>query len=137
MGFLNYVFYFFGVMLMVGGAFGNNLPMFLLGVMISLPPLLEKGLQRRERQDASSNDVLSLIFDEREGRVLKALIKSDNPLRLSEIAAATGLSKVTVYRLLRRLTARRTVLTLEDDAAKVKRYYVNPGLKELFDLKVE
>mgnify|MGYP000150215876 CR=1 FL=1 len=137
MGFLNYVFYFFGVMLMVGGAFGNNLPMFLLGVMISLPPLLEKGLQRRERQDASSDDVLSLIFDEREGRVLKALIKSDTPLRLSEIAAATGLSKVTVYRLLRRLTARGTVLTLEDDAAKVKRYYVNPGLKELFDLKVE
>jgi len=136
MGFLNYVFYFFGVMLMVGGAFGNNLPMFLLGMMISLPPLLERGLRRRERRD-SSDDVLSLIFDEREGRVLKALIKSDNPLRLSEIAAATGLSKVTVYRLLRRLTARGTVLTLEDDAAKVKRYYVNPGLKELFDLKVE
>jgi len=136
MGFLNYVFYFFGVMLMVGGAFGNNLPMFLLGVMISLPPLLERGLRRRERRD-SSDDVLSLIFDEREGRVLKALIKSDNPLRLSEIAAATGLSKVTVYRLLRRLTARGTILILEDDAAKVKRYYVNPGLKELFDLKVE
>ena len=136
MGFLNYVFYFFGVMLMVGGAFGNNLPMFLLGVMISLPPLLERSLRRRERRD-SSDDVLSLIFDEREGRVLKALIKSDNPLRLSEIAAATGLSKVTVYRLLRRLTARGTILILEDDAAKVKRYYVNPGLKELFDLKVE
>ena len=68
---------------------------------------------------------------------MKALIKSDTPLRLSEIAAANGLSKVTAYRLLRRLAARGTVLTLEDDAAKVKRYYVNPRLKELFDLKVE
>ena len=136
MGFLNYVFYFFGVMLIVGGVFGNNLPMFLLGVMISLPPLLERGLRRRERRD-SSDDILSLIFDEKEKRVVEALIKSSKPLRLSEIAAITGLSKVTVYRLLKKLTARGTILILEDNAAKVKRYYVNPKLKELFDLKVE
>jgi len=131
MGFLNYVFYFFGVILIVGGIFGNNLPMFLLGVIIALPTLVEKGLRRRERRDSSSDDVLSLILDEREGRVLKALIKSDTPLRLSEISAITGLSKVTAYRLLRRLAARGAVLILED-AAKVKRYYINPKLKELF-----
>ena len=92
---------------------------------------MEKGLRRRERRDSSSDDVLSLILDEREGRVLKALIKSDTPLRLSEISAITGLSKVTAYRLLRRLAARGAVLILED-AAKVKRYYINPKLKELF-----
>jgi len=63
---------------------------------------------------------------------VEALIKSPKPLRLSEIAATTGLSKVTVYRLLRKLTARGTILILEDDAAKVKRYYINPKLKELF-----
>ncbi|MCD6126363.1 MAG: helix-turn-helix domain-containing protein [Thaumarchaeota archaeon] len=136
MGFLNYVFYFFGVMLIVGGVFGNNLPMFLLGVMISLPPLLERGLRRRERRD-SSDDILSLIFDEKEKRVVEALIKSSKPLRLSEIAAITGLSKVTVYRLLKKLTARGTILIFEDNAAKVKRYYVNPKLKELFNLKIE
>ena len=135
MGLLNYVFYFFGVILIVGGVFGNNLPMFLLGVMISLPTLLEKGLRRRERRD-SSDDVLSLIFDEREGRVLKALIKSDAPLRLSEVAAITGLSNVTVYRLLRKLATRGTVLVVKDDTARVKRYYVNPKLKELFEARI-
>jgi len=137
MGLLNYVFYFFGVMLIVGGIFGNNLPMFLLGVMISLPPLLERGLRRRERRDTSSDDVLSLIFDEREGRVLKALIKSDNPLRLSEVAAATGLSKVTAYRLLRRLAARGAVLVVKDNTSRVKRYYINPKLRELFETHIK
>jgi len=132
MGLLNYVFYFFGVILIIGGVFGNNLPMFLLGVIIALPPLLEKGLRRRERRDASSDDVLSLIFEEKEKRVIEALIKSPEPLRLSEVAAATGLNKVTAYRLLRRLAARGAVLALKDDAAKVKRYYINPKLKELF-----
>jgi|GEM_PF-2639479 len=136
MGLLNYVFYFFGVILIVGGVFGNNLPMFLLGVMISLPTLLEKGLRRRERRDSSPEDILSLIFDEREGHVLKALIKSGDPLRLSEIAAATGLSKVTVYRLLRKLATRGTVLVVKDDTARVKRYYVNPKLKELFEARI-
>jgi len=133
MGLLNYVFYFFGVILIVGGVFGSNLPMFLLGVMISLPTLLEKGLRRRERRDSSPEDILSLIFDEKEGRVLKALIKSDAPLRLSEVAAITGLSNVTVYRLLRKLATRGTVLVVKDDTARVKRYYVNPKLKELFE----
>ena len=137
MGFLSYVFYFFGVILIVGGVFGNNLPMFLLGVIIALPPLLEKGLRRSGRRDASSEDVLSLILDEREGCVLKALIKSDNPLRLSEIAAITGLSKVTTYRLLRRLVARGAVLVLKDDIARVKRYYINPKLRELFETCME
>jgi len=136
MGFLNYVFYFFGVMLIVGGVFGNNLPMFLLGVIIALPTLVEKGLRRRERRDYSSDDVLSLIFDEREGHVLKALIKSDTPLRLSEIAAATGLSKVTAYRLLRKLAARGAILVLKDDVTKIKRYYVNPKLRELFEARI-
>ena len=137
MGLLNYVFYFFGVMLIVGGIFGNNLPMFLLGFIIALPPLLEKGLRRSERRDFSSDDVLSLIFDVREAHVLKALIKSDNPLRLSEIAAATGLSKVTTYRLLRKLVARGAVLMLKDDTARVKRYYLNPKLRELFEAHIE
>ena len=132
MGFLNYVFYFFGVILIIGGVFGNNLPMFLLGVIIALPPLLEKGLRRRERRDTSPEDILSLIFEEKEKRVIEALIKSPEPLRLSEVAAATGLNKVTAYRLLRRLAARGAVLALKDDAAKVKRYYINPKLKELF-----
>ena len=136
MGLLNYVFYFFGVILIVGGVFGSNLPMFLLGVMISLPTLLEKGLRRRERRDSSPEDILSLIFDEKEGRVLKALIKSDAPLRLSEVAAITGLSNVTVYRLLRKLATRGTVLVVKDDTARVKRYYVNPKLKELFEARI-
>ena len=137
MGLLNYVFYFFGVMLIVGGIFGNNLPMFLLGFIIALPTLVEKGLRRRERRNSSPEDILSLILDEREGCVLKALIKSDNPLRLSEIAAATGLSKVTTYRLLRRLVARGAVLMLKDDTARVKRYYLNPKLRELFEAHIE
>ena len=136
MGLLNYVFYFFGVMLIVGGVFGNNLPMFLLGIIISIPTLLEKGLRKRERRDSSSEDVLSLIFDEKEGRVLKALIKSEAPLRLSEVAAITGLSNVTVYRLLRKLATRGTVLVVKDDTARVKRYYVNPKLKELFEARI-
>ena len=136
MGLLNYVFYFFGVILIVGGVFGSNLPMFLLGVMISLPTLLEKGLRRRERRDSSPEDILSLIFDEKEGRVLKALIKSEAPLRLSEVAAITGLSNVTVYRLLRKLATRGTVLVVKDDTARVKRYYVNPKLKELFEARI-
>jgi len=137
MDLLNYVFYFFGVILIVGGIFGNNLPMFLLGVIIALPPLLEKGLRRSERRDSSSDDVLSLILDEREGCVLKALIKSDNPLRLSEIAAIAGLSKVTTYRLLRRLAARGAVLVVKDDTSRVKRYYINPKLRELFETHIK
>ena len=137
MGFLSYVFYFFGVILIVGGVFGNNLPMFLLGVIIALPTLVEKRLRRREGRNISSDDVLSLIFDEREGRVLKALIKSDNPLRLSEIAAVAGLSKVTAYRLLRRLAARGAVLVAKDDASRVKRYYLNPKLRKLFEAHIE
>ena len=137
MDLLNYVFYFFGVILIVGGVFGNNLPMFLLGIITALPTLVEKGLRRRERRDTSSDDVLSLIFDEREGRVLKALIKSDNPLRLSEVAAATGLSKVTAYRLLRRLAARGAVLVVKDNTSRVKRYYINPKLRELFETHIK
>ena len=133
MGFLSYVFYFFGVMLIVGGVFGNNLPMFLLGVIIALPTLLEKGLRRRERRDSSPEDILSLIFDEKEKRVIEVLIRSPEPLKLSDVAAATGLSKVTAYRLLRKLAARGTVLVVKDDTARVKRYYLNPKLRELFE----
>ena len=133
MGFLNYVFYFFGVMLIVGGVFGNNLPMFLLGVIIALPTLVEKGLRRRERRDTSPEDILSLIFDEKEKRVIEVLIRSPEPLKLSDVAAATGLSRVTAYRLLRKLAARGTVLVVKDDTARVKRYYLNPKLRELFE----
>ena len=136
MGVLNYVFYFLGVILIVGGVFGNNLPMFLLGIIIALPALLDRGLRRRKGRNISSDDILSLIFDEKEGRVLKALIKSDAPLRLSEVAAITGLSNVTVYRLLRKLATRGTVLVVKDDTARVKRYYVNPKLKELFEARI-
>ena len=137
MGLLNYVFYFFGVILIVGGIFGNNLPMFLLGVIIALPTLVEKGLRRKERRDSSSDDVLSLIFDEKEKRVIEALIRSPKPLRLSEVAAITGLSKVTAYRLLRKLVARGAVLVLKDDTSRVKRYYINPKLRELFETCTE
>ncbi|MCD6593816.1 helix-turn-helix domain-containing protein [Candidatus Bathyarchaeota archaeon] len=137
MGLLNYVFYFFGVMLIVGGVFGNNFPMFLLGIIIALPPLLEKGLRRSERRDTSPEDVLSLIFDEKEKRVIEALIRSPKPLRLSEVAAITGLSKVTAYRLLRKLAARGAVLVLKDDTSRVKRYYINPKLRELFETCTE
>jgi len=64
--------------------------------------------------------------------VVKALIKSNTPLRLSEIAAATGLNKVAVYRLLGKLISRGTILTLKDSGG-VKRYYINPKLRELFE----
>jgi len=133
MGLLNYVFYFFGIMLIVGGVFGNNLPMFLLGIIIALPTLLEKGLRRKGRRDSSPEDILSLIFDEKEKRVIEVLIRSPEPLKLSDVAAATGLSKVTAYRLLRKLAARGTVLVVKDDTARVKRYYLNPKLRELFE----
>jgi len=137
MGLLNYVFYFFGAMLIVGGIFGNNLPMFLLGVIIALPTLVEKGLRRRERRNSSPEDILSLIFDEKEKRVIEALIRSPKPLKLSEVAAATDLSKVTTYRLLRKLAARGAVLVLKDDTSRVKRYYINPKLRELFETCTE
>ena len=129
---LDYISYFFGVLFMAGGALGNNLPMFLLGIIVSLSSLLERGLRKDEKRDASPDDIFSLIFEEREGRVVKALIKSNTPLRLSEIAAATGLSKVAVYRLLRKLISRGTVLALKDSGG-VKRYYINPKLRELFE----
>ena len=64
--------------------------------------------------------------------MVKALIKSNTPLRLSEIAAATGLNKVAVYRLLGKLISRGTILTLKDSGG-VKRYYINPKLRELFE----
>ena len=107
--------------------------MFLVGIVISLPPLLDWRLRRREGRNISSEDVLSLLFDEKEKRVIEALIRSPEPLRLSEIVSITGLSKVTTYRLLRKLATRGTVLVVKDDTAKVKRYYVNPKLKELFE----
>ena len=129
---LDYISYFFGVLFMAGGALGNNLPMFLLGIIVSLSSLLEGGLRRDEKRDASPDDIFSLIFEEREGRVLKALIESSTPLRLGEIAAATGLSRVAVYRLLGKLISRGTILALKDSGG-VKRYYINPKLRELFE----
>ena len=129
---LDYLSYFFGVLFMAGGALGNNLPMFLLGIIVSLSSLLERGLRRDEKRGASSDDIFSLIFEEGEGRVVKALIKSNTPLRLSEIAAATGLNKVAVYRLLGKLVSRGTILALKDGSG-VKRYYLNPKLRELFE----
>ena len=140
----DYFFYFFGVLLIFVGLSTGNMPAFLLGIFMASPMLLKwatrKTAKHKEPENearALSPDILSLIFNEKEKRVVEALIKSSKPLRLSEIATTTGLSKVTVYRLLRKLTARGTILILEDNAAKVKRYYVNPKLKELFDLKVE
>jgi len=129
---LDHLSYFFGVLFMAGGALGNNLPMFLLGIIVSLSSLLERGLRKDEKRDASPDDIFSLIFEEREGRVVKALIKSNTPLRLGEIAAATGLSKVAVYRLLRKLISRGTILALKDSGG-VERYYINPKLRELFE----
>ena len=129
---LDYLTYFFGILFMAGGVLGNNLPMFLLGIIVSLSSLLEGGLRKDEKRGASPDDIFSLIFEEREGRVLNALIESSTPLRLGEIAAATGLSKVAVYRLLRKLISRGTVLALKDSGG-VKRYYINPKLRELFE----
>ena len=68
--------------------------------------------------------------------MVEALIKSGAPLRLSEIAAASGLSRVAVYRLLSKLTARGTVLVLKDES-RVKRYYINPKLRELFEQQMK
>jgi len=135
----DYFFYFFGVLLIFVGLSTGNVPAFLLGILMASPMLLRwavrKTVKHKEPENqarASSPDILSLLFNEKEKRVIEALIKSPKPLRLSEIATTTGLSKVTVYRLLRKLAARGTILILEDDAAKVKRYYINPKLKELF-----
>jgi len=140
----DYFFYFFGVLLVFVGLSTGNVPAFLLGILMASPMLLRWAMRKTVKHEepenearAPSPDILSLLFNEKEKRVVEALIKSPKPLRLSEIAATTGLSKVTVYRLLRKLTARGTILILEDDAAKIKRYYINPKLKELFDLKVE
>jgi len=133
---LDYISYFFGVLFMAGGVLGNNLPMFLLGIIVSLTSLLERGLRGSGGRATPSNNILSLIFEEKERRVVEALIKSGAPLRLSEIAAASGLSKVTVYRLLSKLTARGTVLVLKDESG-VKRYYINPKLRELFEQQMK
>ena len=128
-------------MIFVGLSTGN-VPAFLLGILMASPMLLKWAMRKTVKHNEPENqalspDILSLIFNQKEKRVVEVLIKSHEPLRLSEIAVATGLSKVTVYRLLRKLIARGTILILEDDAAKIKRYYINPKLKELFDLKVE
>ncbi|RLG06916.1 MAG: hypothetical protein DRN59_02180 [Thaumarchaeota archaeon] len=111
--------------------------MFLVGIVISLPPLLDWRLRRREGRNISSEDVLSLLFDEKEKRVIEALIGSPEPLRLSEVAAIAGLSKVTTYRLLGRLAARGTVLVAKDNTPRVKRYHLNPKLRELFEAHIE
>ena len=140
----DYFFYFFGVLLIFVALSTGNVPAFLLGILMASPMLLRCAVRKTVKHNepengvrAPSPDILSLIFNEKEKRVVEALIKSPEPLRLSEITVATGLSKVTAYRLLRKLTTRGTILVLKDDAAKVKRYYINPKLKELFDLKVE
>ena len=128
-------------MIFVGLSTGN-VPAFLLGILMASPMLLKWAMRKTVKHNESENqalsrDILSLVFNEKEKRIVEALIKSPKPLRLSEIAVATGLGKVTVYRLLRKLTARGTILILENDATKVRRYYINPKLEELFNLKVE
>lgn len=132
---LSYLFYFFGILLIVGGVFGNNLPMFLLGVLLALSSLSGRKLRRSKEQSDSSDDILSLIFDGKEKKLMQALMEANRPLRLGEVATITGLNKVTTYRLLKRLVNRGAVLTLKVNANSPKEYYLNPKLRKVLEQK--
>ena len=89
----DYFFYFFGVLLVFVGLSTGNVPAFLLGILMASPMLLRwamrKTVKHKEPENearAPSPDILSLLFNEKEKRVVEALIKSPKPLRLSAVS---------------------------------------------------
>jgi len=60
-------------------------------------------------------------------------MRVDRPLRLSDVAAISGLNRVTTYRLLRKLADRGAVLISKDHVNRTKKYYLNPRLRKLFE----
>lgn len=129
MNWRNYLFLVVGIFCAVMGVMGN-VSLLIVGLLLISSVWLTKVIAKSTGKAViDGKDIASLIFNEREAKIVKALLHSPRALSLTEISSLTGISRSTAYRLLRKMRSRGVIITLKEGL--FNKYALSSEIKQI------
>ncbi|MEM3921304.1 MAG: helix-turn-helix domain-containing protein [Nitrososphaerota archaeon] len=110
----NYLFLVVGIFCAIVGIMGN-VSLLIVGLLLISSMWLTRMISKStDKAVMSRKDVVSLIFNEREAKIIEVLLHSPGGLSLTEISNLTGMSRSATYRLLKKLSSRGVIVALKE-----------------------